>query len=71
MAVSFNQRGSDYRILNALVSPSKTAHIVKERKIKDAVSKSIPMIDEFIESGMICAVYRKSVKLLCFLLIES
>ena len=57
MAVSFNQRGSDYRILNALVSPSKKAHIVTERKIKDAVSKSIPMIDEFIESGMICAVY--------------
>ena len=51
MAVSLNRRGSDYRILNALVSPSKKAHIIKERKTSVAISKSIPMIDEFMESG--------------------
>lgn len=58
MAVSFNRQSSDYRLLNSLTSPAKKDHVIKTRNTTKAVLTSLPLIDDFIESGMIESLIR-------------
>ena len=52
MSVALNKRYTDYRVLHALASPTKTEHVIRTPNSTTAYQLSIPAIARLIESGL-------------------
>lgn len=54
MTVALNKRYTDFRVLRALASPTKTDHVIRTPNSTTAYEISIPTIARLIESGPNC-----------------